>query len=239
MERQAFKDEIKFRLTGGVLELELDDVALDQVLNAAFREIQRYIDETKIVTIPYQRCIDLSGAKVNTVTAVMRANSVGMDGNTTSCLSQTTVDPMLSSMWQIMSSGGMYNISNYVLNYASYNTLLQIRNTVSTDLDFYYDKAKEQLYINVTNSSPAYITLEFIPKYDDVSEVVSEYWIDVIMRMAVALAKVTLGRIRSRYKQTNAIWDNDGDTILTEGNTELSELRSVLSSNANVTYPVD
>lgn len=236
MDRKAFKDEIAFRLTGGVLQLELDDVALDNVLNAAFREVQRYIDTTKIVTIPFQRCIDLKGAKVSTVSTVRRADPRG--GGFTN-YGSTMSDPITASMWQIMSGGAMYNVANFVLNYASYNTLLQIRNTASTDLDFYYDKSSEQLYINVLDSQPTYITIEFVPRYDDVSEVVSDYWIDIIMRMAVALAKVTLGRIRSRYKQTNALWDNDGDTLLTEGNTELSELRSALSSNANVTYPLD
>jgi len=236
MDRKAFKDEIAFRLTGGVLQLELDDVALDNVLNAAFREVQRYIDTTKIVTIPFQRCIDLKGAKVSAVSTVMRADPRG-GGFTNYGASMS--DPITASMWQIMSGGAMHNVANFVLNYASYNTLLQIRNTVSTDLDFYYDKSSEQLYINVLDSQPPYITIEFVPRYDDVSEVVSDYWIDIIMRMAVALAKVTLGRIRSRYKQTNALWENDGDTLLTEGNTELSELRSMLSSNANVTYPLD
>lgn len=236
MERQAYIDEIRFRLTGGVLQLELDDVALNNVLNASFREIQRYIDTTKIVTIPFQRCIDLKGAGVSAVSHVMRATprDGGFNGYASS-----SADPMLASMWQMMSNGSLYNVSNYVLNYSSYNTLLQLRNTVSTDLDYYYDKSSEQLYINIVDAQPPYITIEFVPRYNDVSEVVSDYWIDVIMRMAVALAKVTLGRIRSRYKQTNALWDNDGDTLLTEGNTELSELRSVLSSNANVTYPVD
>lgn len=237
MERQAFKDEIKFRLTGGVLQLELDEAALDQVLNAAFREIQRYIDTTKIVTLPFQRCIDLSGAKVSAVTHVMRASPRGTAGGAYTSL---TTDPMIASMWQIMSNNNnMYNFSDYVLNYASYSTLQQIGNTASTDMAYYYDKTGEKLYINILDSVPTQVTLEFIPRLDDVSEIVSDYWIDMTIRLAVALAKVTIGRIRSRYTQTNAIWGNDGERMLDEGNTELTALRDLLASNDNLTQPID
>jgi len=49
VEKQAYLDEIKFRLSGGLLNLELDDVALNQLLNSSFREVQRYIDTTRLV----------------------------------------------------------------------------------------------------------------------------------------------------------------------------------------------
>lgn len=52
---------------------------------------------------------------------------------------------------------------------------------------------------------PQYITIEYVPLYKDVSEVVSDYWIDIIIRMATAQAKIILGRIRSRYTQSNAL----------------------------------
>ena len=61
MDRQAYIDEIKFTLSGGgILELELSDDALGRVLDKAFREVQRYIDTTKIITIPYKPCIDFT-----------------------------------------------------------------------------------------------------------------------------------------------------------------------------------
>lgn len=74
------------------------------------------------------------------------------------------------------SSGGtMYNLQNYLLNYMSYNTLLQMRNTTTTDLAFKEDKDKKQLYINVGYDAPKYITLEYVPIYEDVAEVTSDY----------------------------------------------------------------
>ena len=41
MDINAIREEIRLRLTGGVLQLELDDKSLDAVINAAFRELQR------------------------------------------------------------------------------------------------------------------------------------------------------------------------------------------------------
>ena len=57
--------------------------------------------------------------------------------------------------------------------------------------------------------------------------------------MSVALTKVALGRIRSRYKQSNALWEQDGETLLNEGNEELKELRETLRVNAQLCYPLD
>ena len=53
--------------------------------------------------------------------------------------------------------------------------MLQIRNTVSTDLQFRFDKHTNQLYINIASDKPEYITIEYVPLYKDVSEIVSDY----------------------------------------------------------------
>lgn len=57
--------------------------------------------------------------------------------------------------------------------------------------------------------------------------------------MATAMTKVILGRIRTRYSQSNALWGMDGDKLLEEGNTDLKELREVLRANSNLIYGID
>ena len=59
------------------------------------------------------------------------------------------------------------------------------------------------------------------------------------MRMSKAIAKITVGRIRSKYQQSNALWTNDGEAILAEGNAELEELRTQLKHDTMLLYPVD
>lgn len=239
MDRKAAVEEISFRLTGGVLKLELDDASLNKVLDMAFREVQRYIDVSKFITLPYQPCIDLAGCGVTAVTSVYRTQGLNGKENLYS-QGNAMVDPMYMAQWQMISGiGTRINITDYVYNYASWNTMMQIRNTLSTDLAFLYDKTQEKLYINVSNGTPEYITVEFVPEYKDVSELHSPYWEDIVMRLAVALAKVTVGRIRSRYIQTGALYSQDGERILEEGNAELEDLREKLYTNTQLAYPID
>ena len=239
MDKQAYINEVKLKLTGGLLDIEIDGNVIGQLIDSAFREIQRYIDTTKIITIPYKQCIDFTDCKVNAVVRVYRAEGYigtgGIDSNGT-----LPMDPLYASQWQLLSGvGNLYNFQDFVLNYASWNTLLQIRNTTSTDLAFRYDRHSNKLYINVATGFPQYITVEFVPRYDDVSEIVSDYWIDMIMRMSVALGKIALGRIRSRYTQTNALWAQDGERMLEEGNAELNDLREKLLASTALCYPID
>ena len=74
---------------------------------------------------------------------------------------------------------------------------------------------------------------------DSIEDVNSDYWIDIVFRMATALCKIAVGRIRTRYTQSNALWTQDGAQILDEGNTELTELRNSLQENAMLIYPYD
>ena len=85
----------------------------------------------------------------------------------------------------------------------------------------------------------AYITIEYVPEFKDVDDIKSDYWIDILVRLSIALTKVTLGRIRSRYTQSNALWTQDGDKLLEEGNAELVALRETLRVNSQIIYPID
>ena len=234
MTLQAYIDEIKLDVTGGVLELEIPDETLQRIVQSAMREMQRYICSTKLMTVPYQKAIDLKDKNVNAVARVYRA-----DGTTSSSEGQTT-DPVQVGLWQITSNmGNMYNLTDYTYRYAAYNTLQQIGNTLSTDLSFYYDDAVSKLYINTRMNEGSPITIEYIPRYDNVEEITSDFWIDVLMRLSKALTKITLGRIRGRYVQANALWTSDAATMLQEGQTELTELRNYLQQNTQLLYVID
>lgn len=233
MNIDAYIAEIKLKLTGGVLQLELEDSAIALIIDSALREVQRYIDTTKLITIDYQPCLDLSEYNVNSVSKVYRTKGYGTT-------EQSSVDPVYNSMVQMLVGGGnIYNIGNYTYNYAAWNTAQQIRNTVTTDLIFRFDRDKQQLYINTAFDRPEKITVEYVPRYNNVSEVTSDYWIDIIMKLSTALTKITLGRVRSRYTQSNALWTQDGETLLEEGNTELANIREHLAANTNLLYPID
>lgn len=242
MNQQQLRDEIKLHLTGEMLELEIEDSTIDKVINSALREVQRYLTTTNIITIPFKECIELSSIKDPVTDRPIKVNSVVRVYRTkgyTSTDNQST-DPMYLSMWQM--AGGINNIcaiSNFTENFGAFNTAMQIRNTLSTDLAFRYDKPTERLYINTSLGTPSDITIEYIPRIDTVEEVTADYWIDILTRMSIAMTKVLVGRIRTRYIQSNSLWTQDGSVILDEGNNELKELREHLTGNADLFVPVD
>ena len=110
---------------------------------------------------------------------------------------------------------------------------------MATDLSFREDRHNKKLYINKAMGAANFITIEYIPKLTSVDDIQSDYWIDILIKYCVALTKVVLGRIRTRFTQSNALWTQDGDKILEEGNTELKELRELLRLNSNMIYLID
>lgn len=235
MDISSIRDEVTLKLTGGILELELSDDVLNKIINSSLREIQRYICSTKIITVPFQRCIQMSKYdKVSSVSRVYRTSYLGSSNNTSS------TDPMYVAQYQLLGGGGnIANYQNYMYDYMAWNTMSQIRNTTSTDLIFRYDKNTTNLYINVSSNTPSNITIEYVPDYQDVSEITSDYWIDILVRYSVAIAKIVVGRIRSRYTQSNALWTNDGTQLLEEGTAELNVLRETMEKNSQLVYPID
>jgi hypothetical protein len=57
--------------------------------------------------------------------------------------------------------------------------------------------------------------------------------------MALDFTKIQIGRIRTKFTQSNALWTLDGDKLLEEGTTDLKELREILRANSNMVYPID
>lgn len=236
MELAEYIDFIKLELTGNLLELEIPDETLALCVKRALTEVQRYIDTTRLMTIPFASCIDLKGSNVSSVSRVFR--SEGYTSSTTDA-NDSMMDPTYAQLWMMFTNGGSaYSLSDWVYNFGSYNSLLQIRNTVSTDLLFKEDKQAHKLYIN-TIDKPTKITIEYVPVYKDVAEIDDAYWTDIILKLSLALSKVVLGRIRTRFTQSNALWAQDGDNLLEEGNSELAALREILRVNAQLTYPLD
>ena len=238
MKLDEILDELKLELSGYILDLEITDETLVTIVKKALRELERYWDETTMISVPFASCIDLDGEffkeKVSSIVKVYRTEGAGDSGSFS-----VMDDPVQMAQFAIFSNGGtLYNLDDYVMNYASWMTMYKMKNTMSTELSFKEDRHNKKLYINNYNS-PSMITIEYIPKLTSVEDVQSDYWIDILIRYCVALTKVVLGRIRTRFTQTNALWTQDGDKILEEGNTELRELRETLRLNSNLIIVLD
>lgn len=233
-ELKDYIESIKLELTGDFLELEIEDETIGKIVNAALVEIQRYTNEFRLYETDFKECVDLSQIPCYAVTNVYRTYSTtSVDNNS------GLTDPMYMQFWTSFGLGTIYNLNQYLLNFASYNTLQQIRNTMSTDLAFKEDKDANKLYINISTGNPGRIVIEFIPVYNDVSEVKDEYWKDMLRRLALAKTKIILGRLRTSVKHNNSQITLDGDVILAEGKEELTKLEDELEANNDYFLPID
>ena len=235
MKLQDLVDEIKLEVFAcGILESELTDANIKSVVQKEIRELERFLDETTMITVPFASCIDTTNFEHVSIVNVFRASGYGGVEDA----SNGMVDPVWAQQWMVFSNlGTMYNLQDYLLNFVAWNTMSQIRNTMSSELGFVEDRHTNKLYIHA-NAYPSFITIEYIPKINDVEEIKSSYWIDVLQKLCVGMIKVIIGRIRTRAKQSGALWEQDGDTLLQEGTEELKELRTKLEENDALCAPL-
>ena len=106
-----------------------------------------------------------------------------------------------------------------------------IKNSISTDLQFMYDEQNKLLYVSANTPYPVYITLTYIADYDDPSELKTSYWQDWMRRLAIAHFKVFVGQKRSKMKIQNSPVQLNGEELLQEGLNELKEIREYLAQN--------
>lgn len=233
MDLKDYVDKIKFQLTGGVIECEINDKGLEKIVLMAMEEMNRYYNVTDLIQVKASSCIDLMEyPEIESILSVHRIAGVGNGNN-------SITDPAYVSQLQMYNTYSGYYSNDWIYRYLNYATNQQIANTSSTDLDFRYDELGKKLYVNYSVGTPSQLVIEFVPKLHDPSEVVTNFWQDILYKLSLAHTKVILGRIRTRYVQSNALWTDDGATLLAEGNDELSTLREQLRVATDLVLPID
>ena len=91
-------DEVKLELTGGVLDLEIEDVTIELVVKKVLRELQRYWDETSFVTIPFESCIDLEKYQLDSCSIVKVYRTTGL-GTASTDVNTATMDPLYAQQF--------------------------------------------------------------------------------------------------------------------------------------------
>ena len=236
MELKDYVQKMKNHITGyGVLQSELTDEAYSTIVTDALRELNNYYNVTEFMDVDGSQCIDLTNyPQINDVIAVHRTSAIGQgQGNSSATIS----DPSYMSFMQMYNPYALNPNQTYRMT--TYVESQKLMNTFSTDLSFYVDQRNKKLYINYSQGVPSKITIEYIPKLNDPSDVLSQHWQDVLYRLSLADAKAAVGRIRTRYVQTGALYTDDGDTILNEGITEGEAIRTQLKANADLVLPLD
>ena len=210
---------IDMQLGGTVLELELTPEQIKEVVEQAFDELIHYMTDLYTITVGYANCIDLDGYNIDAIESVSRAQDSIMSGV-----------PFSVTALNMIGSSGIPDITNYT------NALLVKRNMniISTDMQFEWDKPNKKLYVVANPNKPTHITITFKPEYFSVEDIREQYWETQLRKLALAMCKVILGRIRSKYTSNSAKFQLDGNTLLNEGNAELQEVRTFLDSNKDI-----
>lgn len=230
MLREEYIDDIKSSLGSPVVEIELDDSVIGKLVDKAFREVKRYITETRFVTIPYSTLgIDVSKYNINTVVQIFRTANPAGHNNLTDIFS-----------FGVTGQSGSTSSANILMTDYLYRTQMsQLKSTITTDLDFTYDKEDKKLYINTYYPRPTKVTLVYIPEFKDVSEIQEQYWVNFILRLSLALTKESLGRVRSKYELSSSLYKLDGNQLIAEGIAERDAVRQELDENSDIAYPID
>lgn len=228
MTREEYIEDVKISLGAPIVEVEIEEL-IGKLVDKAFREIRRFITETRFVTIPYcQTGMDVSKYHIDTVEYIFRTHNPARTVDFTDIYALSTVNVGYSSSVNLLLSDYLYRTQ-----------MTQIKNTISTDLDWTYDKAAGKLYVNTFYPIPYNITLVYIPEFKDVSDVTENYWINYIQRLSLAFAKETLGRVRGKYDLSSSLYKLDGDQLIQEGISERDAVRQELSENSDIAFPMD
>lgn len=225
---EEYVADIKLQLGAPIIWLEIEDSIAD-IVKKAFREIRTYIADAYTMTIPYQNCIDLTDKHIEHIHYIMRSEQN---------ISVAGLQDMMYIYTARNRSGGTTN-SFTLSDYSRALMVQQNKAALSTDLDFMYDKPNEKLYVYCQQILPSQITLVYTPEFNDVSELIEPYWQNQLLRLATAMTKEMLGRVRGKYQLNSATYNLDADQLLSEAQNELAEIRGYLNSNKDLLLPLD
>lgn len=228
MTREEYVEDIKISLGFPIVDVEIEEI-LGKLVDKAFREIRRYVTETSFVTVPYSASgIDVRQYNIDTVVQIFRTRNPARTVDFTDIYTLSTVNTSNASSVNLLLSDYLYRTQ-----------MTQIKNTISTDLDFTYDKEAQKLYVNTVYPVPEYLTLAYIPVMKDVSDIKESYWESYIQRLSLAFAKETLGRVRGKYELSSSLYKLDGNQLISEGISERDAVRQELAENSDIVFPID
>ena len=225
MTMQEIVEQVAFML-GLPSNANVEELQIEAAVNIAFTELKRYMRTPVDKTVPYAPRIDLAEVGINTkqVLYVQAANP--RLGLTLSSVESGNVFQVSAAVnvYNAAGQGKIVNI-NPIMNEMA---LAQVRNTLATDFQWKDDLTNNVIYCAHRDPKPASITIRYVPMYQDVSEIISDTWINYLIRMSEANMKKALGRSRSKYTIEGSNVTLDGATLLAEANAELEAIRNEL-----------
>lgn len=225
MNMQDIVGQVKF-LLGLPANENVEELSVEQAVLIAFRELKSYIKTPTDKTVPYATRIDLLANDIHTVDVLYVYASRPRIGMTMNNISSGNVFQIAAAVnvYSAVGNTSTINIDPIVTELG----MAQVRNTLSTDFQWVYDRNNQVVYCAHRDPRPTAVTIRYVPDYQDVSEITNYTYIDYLVRMSAANMKLALGRSRSKYKIADSNVELDGDILLQEANSELETIRNEL-----------
>lgn len=223
-------DQVSFEL-GFPANENIEGLQVEKAVLIAFRELKRYMRTPVDKTVPFSTRLDLVklGIKTKRVLRVFASRPrIGLTMGSIESGNVFQVAAAVNTYSQIGQTSSL-NIDPIMTEMA----MAQVRNVVSTDFQWTHDTNNQVVYVTHRDPRPATVTVRYVPDYQDVSEIVSNTWIDYLVRMSEANMKKALGRSRSKYTVEGSNVSLDGEALLAEANAELEAIRSELEAKKN------
>lgn len=225
---EEYSDRISYQLgLHDESSIDAELVEIPKAINNAFQEIKGYIRTPTDKTVPYSTRIDLLAQKIYTKRILSVYASQPRIGLTMSSIDSGNVFQVAAAV-NVYSGVGQTSALN-VDPIVTEMGMAQVRNTISTDFQWRYDLDNQCVYCTHRDPRPAFVTIRYVPDYKDVSEINSEVWITLILRLAQAFAKQRLGRIKTQYVVEGSNVSNDGEIMLKEATEEIDKIREELN----------
>ena len=251
MPKAMKKDEyVKFvilQLGGTVVDIELEN-DIGSFVDLALLKVKPFIGTSRLITVPAgNNHINLSKYHVYTVVNVYKANTgaltsvsdsqASVQGTSSSVDDSYMFAPNLFNYYDAFTgaSSDMNSMDSLAITVLTKQLVNTIRGGTS-DVDFWQDG--DELYLDVSGIGGD-VTIEYIPDYQDVSEISEPFWVNFILNMTMALTKMALGRARSKFNISGLPYELDGDALLNEGQAELDALNEQLRELSDIWYVLD
>ena len=230
MKMEEVVDQVSFLLGLPANTLQ-EDVQIEKAVLVAFKELKRYMKTPAIKTVPFATRIDLLEVGIKTLKILDVKTAYPRIGLTLSSIDSGNVFQVAGAVnvYSAIGNTTAINIDPIMTEVA----MGQLRNTISTDLQWEYDRHNQVVYCSHRDPRPAAITIRYVPEYEDVSEIENETWENYLIRLSEAYMKLSLGRSRSKYKIAGSNVELDGDILLQEANTSLEQIRQELEGKKN------
>lgn len=206
----------------------VENVDVKQAVLIAFRELKRYIRTPVEKTVPFSTRIDLQKVGINTKKVLYAFAATPRIGLTMSSIDSGNVFQVAAAVntYSAIGQTSTINIDPIMTEMA----MAQVRNTLSTDFQWRHDTLNNCLYCTHRDPRPSHITVQYVPDFQDVSEIESDLWVDYLIRLSQAHLKLAIGRIRSKYTIEGSNVSLDGDQLLSEANDELAKIREEIEA---------